>query len=305
MRITNNYNLPESIVRAVTFDDYDRVGFDLSVTELINPPYMARLKREHDHEIEEDATARLWALQGGSMHVVLERAVGPGDTAERRVYLTLDNGVTVAGRFDLLKADGTLYDFKLTSVYSIRSAQRQEKAEWTNQLNLLAYLIRHGATRSPSGQASAESAYWPRIEKLAIMAIARDWRPGEAARDFDYPPRACAVPVPLWPDAQARAYLEERVRLHTIDAPPPCTPEERWFSGDRIALMQKGRARALRLFDEQPERVVLGAGQYWEKRPGAYRRCEQYCPVSQFCPVWGEVRAAQIKDEAVAVGAEE
>ena len=43
MKITNKQNLPESLVRAVSYSDYDRGDADISVTGLLNPPRIAVL----------------------------------------------------------------------------------------------------------------------------------------------------------------------------------------------------------------------------------------------------------------------
>jgi hypothetical protein len=99
------------------------------MTDLIRPPFIRWLEALHQDELEEPVEARLFSLYGSSAHAVLERACGPEDFAEERVFLEVE-GVRVSGKFDLLEADGTLNDFKLTSVYSMKEARRGEKLEW-------------------------------------------------------------------------------------------------------------------------------------------------------------------------------
>jgi len=62
MRILNKYNLPEPLVKAVTWDNKPRKGF--SVTDLIQPPRITQLTRRHFDEIEVDASERIWVLLG-------------------------------------------------------------------------------------------------------------------------------------------------------------------------------------------------------------------------------------------------
>lgn len=313
MRLTNRHNLPAPLVNAIRNDPYSRGHSDISVTQLIQPPQIRYLAR--GMEIEEDASDCIWRLLGQAVHTILERACDGKDIAEQRVFSNV-RGWVVSGQFDLHQEDHTLNDYKITSVYT-----RDGKIEWVNQLNLLrALCMRNGM----------------RVDKLQVIAIFRDWRPKEALAS-DYPKSQVAViPVEMWPIEEAEAYLDERVRLHQMDIPPPCTNEERWqqptqwalMQGqvDQWALMQKDRKRAIRLYDEKPtgelkpdqyiehrpgepgKRAVrlfdskplfmqLGPRQYWEYRPGAYRRCENYCAVSRLCPQWKTYEESQRLNE--------
>lgn len=267
MQLTNRAGLPAPLVRAIENDPYDGGESDISVTRLIQPPQMRKLMWEHGQELTEDVSERIWALLGQSVHTIIERAY-EGTTAivERRVYRKVA-GWNVSGKFDVLE-DAILSDYKITSVYA-----RDGKREWEEQLNLLRAI------------ALAESDL-PEIKRLQIVAIFRDWRPKEALKE-DYPDSQVAIiPVPLWPIDKAVAFLEERVRLHQSDNPPPCTDEERWMQPEKWALMKKGQKRAIKLFEKKPENVELLDGQFWEHRPGAFRRCENYCSVSSVCPQW-------------------
>jgi hypothetical protein len=259
--ITNRQNLPTPLVNAIINDPYNAGDSDISVTRLIQPPQIRWLLR--DKEVVEDAADCIWRLCGQVMHTILERASSGEEVAEKRVFAKV-NGWVVSGQFDLLEQT-ILTDYKFTTVYA-----KDGKAEWDAQINLLNALCHLNGIRTTKGQ---------------IIAIFRDWRRREALRG-DYPKTQVAViPVTLWPLAEAQAYLEERVRLHQMDTPPPCTDEERWLLPEKWALMQKGRKRAIKLFDKKPE-IVLNKGQYWEHRPGSYRRCEDYCNAAQYCEQW-------------------
>lgn len=265
MHITNRAGLPAPIVQAILNDPYDAGDSDISVTRLIQPPQMRKLMREHGQELSEDASDRIWALLGQAVHTILERAYkGSSAIVERRIYREVA-GWNVSGQFDVLE-DGILSDYKITSVYA-----RDGKREWEEQLNLLRAL----AATDPS---------LSEITKLQIVAIFRDWRPKEALKD-DYPDSQVAIiPVTLWTIEKAEAFLHERVQQHQSDNPPPCTDDERWLQPEKWALMKKGAKRAIKLFEAKPDNVELQNGQFWEHRPGAYRRCESYCSVSSVCP---------------------
>jgi hypothetical protein len=265
--ITNHHNLPAPLVNAIRNDPYTRGKSDISVTQLIQPPQPRKLLRGRD--VEEDAADCIWRLLGQAVHTVLERASPGGAVVEKRLFSEV-LGWTVSGQFDVYEG-GILTDYKITSVYA-----RDGKIEWVNQLNLLRALAERNAMS---------------VHALQVVAIFRDWRPKEALSE-DYPKAQVAViPVPLWPIEKAEAYLEERVRVHQLDNPPPCTDEERWLSPEKWALMKKGQKRAVKLFNQKPE-FILTEDQYWEHRPGSYRRCESYCNAAPICPQWQAHRQA-------------
>lgn len=81
MKFTNRYNLPDVVVRALTYDPYDAVG-DVSVTSLLQPARKIALTRRHSSEIEEDVTDRIWMFFGRMGHVVLENAAMRTDPFE-------------------------------------------------------------------------------------------------------------------------------------------------------------------------------------------------------------------------------
>lgn len=99
-RITNKLGLPEAIVEAVKNDPYDPGHADISATGLISPPRKRALERTHRNDMEEDASDRIWALIGQSVHTILERAE-PSAIVEKRLYGRF-GGWLVSGQFDRL-----------------------------------------------------------------------------------------------------------------------------------------------------------------------------------------------------------
>ena len=289
MQITNLHDLPQSLVRAVTYDDYDyaKAG-DISVTSLILPPRIRQLTIRHAAEITEDATERIWRLIGSVGHKIVERAADPNEFTEERLSAFV-NGWTVTGKVDILReAQGyVIEDMKFTSVWAVKD----EKPEWTQQLNLYAYLAReHGFD----------------IKQLRIIAVLRDWSKPKAAREPDYPQVGVVVrEVALWSPGAQGYFLTERVRAHqqaeklTDDDLPMCTPDERWRKRDVWAVKKRGNKRALRLFTDEAEAESFIADNNngpvldIEYRPGEDTRCLSYCAVRQFCSYGKNLKASE------------
>ncbi len=280
MKLTNRYNLPSAIVNAIQNDPYPTTGTgDLSITRLIDAPQIAALKRQHAHDIEEDAADRLWALMGQAIHVVLERAEEEALTEER--LFTEIEGWTISGQIDRMtyeKGTMVIQDYKLTTTASVKKGYRRE---WENQLNALACLAQRNG--------------YP-ITRLEVIALLRDWTPAQAGKG-DYPPAAIVtIPIPLWPPEQAATYLKSRVQQHQAAAagnPPPCNEAERWQHPATYAVKKVGRKTAIKIFENRQEAVealldlqrATDQPEIYsiEEREGEAIRCQSYCPVRAFC----------------------
>ena len=273
MRITNKYGFPDALVRAVESDPYDRGLSDFTVTELIDSPRIAQLLREHDHEIEEDVSDRIWALLGQAVHTILERAETEA-RVEERLYAKV-GGVTIGGQFDrlALEENGILQDYKVTSVWSVIYG----KDSWAQQLNINRFLAEQNGLK---------------VRRLEIVAILRDWQKREAQRNRDYPDhQVVRIPIVTWPKKKLDTYLKSRIKVHQDAAKnlPLCTDEERWARPTKFAVMKRGLKKASRLCDTEEEAKKAAKfipGAYVQVRPGEYPRCQDYCAVAQFCSQW-------------------
>lgn len=268
--LTNKLNLPKSVVLAVQNDPYTRGKSDISVTQLISPPYQRKLRQTV--EAVEDVADRLFSLYGQIGHGILERAgLKSGADVENRLFSEV-NGWTVSGQYDLIE-DGVLMDYKFTTFWSVKGDE--PKPEWVQQLNLLRLLaIRNGIE----------------VNALRIIALLRDHQKSAASRDPEYPQFPIVpVEIPMWDLEKAEAYLLERVKLHQQEIPEPCSDEDRWMSPAVYALKKNGRKTAVKLYNlrEDAERAAEESKDlYVEFRPGEYRRCAEYCNVAHGCPVW-------------------
>lgn len=284
MEITNKYNLPEPIYRAVS-QVYAPDPKRISVTSLIGPPLIRQLKIKHWDELEEDASERLWALLGKAMDKVLtEYAPKTWITQLKLEYST--NGITVVGVIDyLILAEKLVGDWKATSVWSYLLGG---KIEWEKQLNCYDYLLTYSSINAC---------------KLEVNRFLRDHMASKALQNSDYPRIPfISLKIPQWPWDKQVSYVRERVRLH-LSEPTECTAEEKWEKPTTYAVMKKGRRSALRVLDELAQAktwcidnkhgtfsatekgaIKLNAGIEIVERPGECTRCLSYCPVRPVCP---------------------
>ena len=285
MRITNHHNLPDVVFNALTHSDYTKGDSLLSVTQLIDSPRVTLLQRQHDDDIEQDATDFLWSRFGTSVHEMFERAAQNEDClSEERLFATV-NGWKISGAIDLQQVtpEGVIVsDYKVTSVWSVIF----DKQEWHKQLNCYAWLVRH-AKQLP-------------VKRLRIIAILRDWSRRKAQEGGNYPDSPIQmIDIPLWSDEEQDDYVEERVMLHQLadyesetgGIIPECSADERWEKPTLYAVQKKGRVRAIKLHQVEDDAIEhaksLGAGHSVETRVGESTRCAQnWCRVSQWCEQW-------------------
>jgi hypothetical protein len=269
MSLTNEYGAPDVFVRAVEGDPYTKGEADFSATELLKPPQIVRLTKKHEDSITTDVRDEWWKLLGKGVHNILEQ-YGEGLCEER--FFAECNGIKISGAIDML-VDGAVTDYKVTSVFTI---QRGLKTDWEQQLNIYAWLLRQNDITATS---------------LTIVGLCRDWIQSRAAVKRDYPQSPIVpIKVPLWRDERQDAFVENRVRVHTMENTLPCTPEERWARGGYTVL---GGGLKPRSFDSLSE-----AANYinQKEKPGRtfsiqeggakFVRCESWCSISDHCPQW-------------------
>lgn len=283
MKLTNRANLPAPIVEAIRNDSYSKGEADFSVTELLRPPRIGALALRHEHELEEDASERIWALLGQVMHGVLERAGVP----ERRFAMSI-LGATVSGKPDRFK-DGVLQDWKFVTAWKAKGGVIP--LEYEQQLNLYAALMRLAGYE---------------VRWLESVLILRDWSKLEMMRNEDYPrAQIVTLPSPIWTQEKAIEFLTERVQLHlnARKVLPECSKEERWAKDDVYAAVKKGNKKATRLLNNPEAAAVFISEQKKPqefvivKRPGENTRCEAYCPVAKFCSQYANLKRLEEGNE--------
>jgi hypothetical protein len=283
MKITNKHNVPETLVALASTEYYSKGKADYSVTEIISPPRIQRLRKKHYAEMEQDVADMLWQLLGSALHVVAERGQHEGYITEERLYAEID-GVTLSGAIDIQKKtpEGVLItDYKFTSAWALR----QDKPEWEAQQNIYAWLVSRAKREKVIG--------------VQICALIRDWSRREASVKPEYPQAPIQViDLPLWEESYTERYIRERLNDHREskvasdweEELPECTPDDRWVRGDAWAVMREGKKRATKVCETEEEAKEFVSNMpekdkpYIEKRSGEAIRCaNNFCGVNQWC----------------------
>ena len=171
MKYTNKHNLPRAFYEAIIYDSYNKGECDYSTTQLLKPPYMCKLEREHDGELERDITELIKSKLGTAMHNLLEKGVktsgADGDfSAETRLYHKFDD-IILGGQIDVYDiVNKELIDYKVTSIWSIIFG----KKDWERQQNINRLLCEYNGIN---------------VEQLTIVATGSDWQRGRAKRERD------------------------------------------------------------------------------------------------------------------------
>jgi hypothetical protein len=278
MKVTNKYNLPETIMNVIERPSYSKRGAHISATELLNSPRIVQLKRKYWDFIETDASEMVWSLFGSAVHNLLEHGKGENHIVEQRLHIEID-GWHLSGAIDLqeVEEDGVnIKDYKVTGAWSVMN----EKQDWHNQLNVYAYLV-EAATKKP-------------VKSLGIVAIVRDWVARDAVKE-GYPQAPIVViDIPLWPMEKREDYIRERIAQHaeayfhqeSEGELPLCNESDMWEKPTSYAVIKPGAARAKsvhKTLEEAQHALNQVKGYELETRQGERTRCAKYCQVSGFC----------------------
>ena len=283
MIITNNLKLPAPFVNMAQ-KDYIYEPNEYRVTSLLKGVRETILERRHDAEIERDVSDMVWMLFGTAVHGVLEKhEEGGNELKEQRIKIPFGDYV-LSGQFDLYNdTTKTVTDYKTASVWKIIFGDFED---WRRQLLIYCYMLRKIGFDAQGGE---------------IVAFLKDHSKRDAKIKADYPQfpvqtvkfkftEADFVECEEW----LMARFEEIAAAEKLpdDELPLCTPEERFNSGDKYAVMKKGRKTALRVMDslEEAERWKSEhGGDEIQKRPGEDKKCLDYCSACQFCSHYKEV----------------
>lgn len=277
MKITNKHGVPAPLVTLATREYYSKGEAQYSVTELMSPPKIRRLREQYNDDIQQDVSDMLWSMLGSALHVVMERGKTPGFLSEERLFVEIDD-VLVSGAIDLQEstpAGIVITDYKFTSAWAVM----QDKIEWEQQLNVYKWLV--------------ETVKREKVCGLRICALVRDFSRHETKPGYPNAP-IHMVDIPMWDSVKTETYVRERLEMHRNakvsadfgEALPACTAEEQWSSETTYAVKREGRKTAIRVFKSLLEATELAEKEkgYVETRPGEPRRCVgNYCGVAQWC----------------------
>jgi len=284
MKITNKQNLPAPIVALVSRNYYSKGASQYSVTELMSPPKIRRLREQYDSEIETDVTKLIASQLGTFMHGKLEAKECEGYTNEERIFTEVD-GVVISGAIDLqqqVEGGVIIIDYKFVKAWSVK----QGKDDWTTQLNIYKWLV--------------ESVKRVPVKGLQICAIIKDYSAHDTSEGYPEA-EAVMIDIPMWDSVTTEAYVRKRLEMHRNakvnhefgEELQACTDEERWMSETVFAVKREGRKSAIRLFKTIEEATELAEKEkgYVETRKGEPKRCTgDFCGVSKWCKQYqGEI----------------
>lgn len=215
MKITNRFNYPETIIKAIENDPYDKGDSEFSATGLLQPPRLRVLTERHKDEIVEDADDGIFRLLGQLGHSLVERAgSGLNNLIEKRFFgVVLDTKISAQIDSLSLESDGTLIDWKFTTIYGFKDGVAP-KREWVAQMNIQKYLI--------------PDTY--KIKQMRIWGILRDWRPAEFKKSKGYPNKLGFHDIAIYPRDATERFIEKRILMHRAAEKelPFCDEEDTW-----------------------------------------------------------------------------
>jgi hypothetical protein len=293
MIITNKLGLPRAFVEMAK-RDYEYVDGAYHATELLKPIRAAILERRHHDEIEVDVADLIWLLFGKAVHNILEyHNVDDYEFKEDRIEIRVRNSI-VTGKFDLYNAKTQkVTDYKTCSVWKVifkdYEDYRRQLLTYGKMLEKIGFQVQHGE----------------------IIALMKDHSKSKAKYDKDYPQYPVKrIKFQLWEEdyKEHDIWLTERVKAFEAaeklpdDKLPLCTPEERFNSGDKYAVMKGKNKRAMRVLDsmeEAEEWMQANGGTHIDIRPGEDKKCIDYCSACEFCDHYREnVAKEEIRKEA-------
>ncbi len=284
MKITNNQKLPAPLVALLSRNYYSKGASQYSVTELMSPPKIRRLREQYDADMEVDVTKMIASQLGTFMHGKLEAKEVEGYTNEERIFTEVD-GIVISGAIDLqqqVEGGVVIIDYKFVKAWSVK----QGKDDWTTQLNIYKWLV--------------ESVKRVPVKGLQICAIIKDYSAHDTSEGYPEA-EAVMIDIPMWDSVTTEAYVRKRLEMHRNakvnhefgEELQPCTDEERWMSETVFAVKREGRKSAIRLFKTIEEATELAEKEkgYVEERKGEYKRCTgDFCGVSKWCKQYqGEI----------------
>lgn len=281
-QVLNRNNLPQAFLNFADANRHTKGGAEISITGLIDSPQIRHLTELHEEDLTVDVVSDVMAMFGTAVHNILEAHAPEGDIVEARLHTVL-GGMKVSGQIDRISGGLVggvhIQDWK-TVQGSALTINPKGSNSWISQLNGYAVLARENDIE---------------VDGLSVGAFVRDWSNAKARRSRDFPQAPYVeIPILMWDPSDAKTYFEDRVKLHQMNPPPPCTDEERWMRNPVFAVYEYKKTggglkkRATRLLDStyEAEAYMMQNNITGEiiKRPSEPIRCEgNYCGVSSVC----------------------
>jgi hypothetical protein len=268
---------------------------DYSVTDIISPPRLVRLRKRYGSEVEQPLSSVIAAMLGTAVHEYFEKYLKKwvfmktgyaGYTFEEQLQVEM-LGRNVSGRYDI-RDDLDLIDLKTCKVW--KKVFDPELIEWTEQQNCYNYLLKEARNIE--------------LKRLLITAIYKDWQEGQSLRSSTYPQdQVEEYELVKWPYEVTKEFMETKLAAHIAaeelpdEELPACTREERWerFNGGHqveYAIMKSSKSnRAMKLIKTNLDDALSAAKSmkgitkesFIEVRYAQRTRCEKWCSVNEYC----------------------
>lgn len=293
MLITNKYNLPEAFVKAIQNARHNEEGC-LSATTLLKGTKEIILENRHFDEIVIDASDEVWSVFGTATHSVLEHQEDDAFKEEKFSVDVLDYKVTgKVDRYDM--AHETLEDWKTTSVWKVIY---HDFEDWKRQGLIYTWLLRQSGLN---------------VRHIRFIAFLKDHSKSEAKKKADYP----QAPVYIYEFdptedelTHIEAYIKEKVFEVSANAEKPddeiaeCSPEQRWSTPTKYAVMKEGRKTAVKVCDTEEEALNFieelekdKDKHFVEERKGQDKKCSDYCACCEFCSYYKSLQTREAAEE--------
>ena len=283
MKVTNVLNLPEAFVKAVSVRKHNAEGC-YSATTLNKGTKEIILESRHWDELTVDAADEVWAVFGTAVHALMESIADSCFHEESYKTAVLNSTVTgTADSYDL--EHEILYDWKTASSWKVIY---KDFEDWKKQGLTYAWLMHRAGLN---------------VKKCRFVALLKDHSKTQAERDGSYPQSPCTVyefdvTADLLDETEKRIFekiadIEAAEKLPDDDI-PECTPEERWATPTKYAVMKEGRKSAISggVCDtlEEAEKLAAekGKGHYVETRRGEDKKCKNYCLCKKYCSYYNQ-----------------
>ena len=275
MKWTNNYNLPDRVIRVIQGKYKERKPElnRLSITDLVEEPLPRVLYINHWDDIIRDYSDMLTMVQGISLHSRYEMCAEDDDDAEHKFEDVVD-GIIVVGKADN-HFNNTTLEVKQTGVYG----PKYRLPKWEKQMNCYGWQRR--VRNIP-------------VDELLVDVWYRDWKQGNTHwRDYPSIPYEC-ISLDLWDFDTQDFYIRSQVQKHlahpVFDKPEeykqikPCSDEQRGirfeaYKGKNKTPTKVGTYDEVNQWCQQQPAI-----QKFDIRKSSPVFCERYCKSRSVCP---------------------
>lgn len=265
MKITNKYNIHESIVKFVR-SDKKIIKNRYSVTEILKPTKEIILTRNHFSELEEDVSECAARLLGTAVHSLIEK-YGEETCREQKIEIEFE-GCVIVGVLDYVDLiNEVITDFKTCKSYKIKA---EDFEDWQKQGLLYAWLV--------------WKKYGKIIKTVRFQVIIVDFK------EFDMvspsPFYEYKFEITPFDIEEVEEWLKQRLSILKSEKLIDCTAKEMWKTEDTFAVYKEGGKRALKVCNSKEEaKEYIGTRNdcLIELRQGVCKKCQNYCKIKQFC----------------------